>query len=315
LVRKTLQTDSLKSPRFSGVSTFARLEHSKDLCEVDVAFVGIPFDDGTTFRPGTRFGPRSVRENSMLLRPYNFSQSVASFEKLNVIDYGDIDTVPGYIEDTFQHVDAGIREILTKNVLPISCGGDHSITLPILRAVASKFGPVSLLHIDAHLDCWDSYFGRKYNHGTVFRRALEEKLVVPEYSIHVGIRGSVYAKVDLIDVLDKGYHVMTMDDFNRQGITTSLENIIHVVASRKLYVSFDVDSCDPSIAPGTGTPEIGGFMTREILELVRGLKGLSFVGFDCVEVSPPYDSSGITALLSANLIYEFMSLVAHGKTT
>jgi agmatinase len=313
LVRKTLQADSFKSPRFSGLSTFGRLEYSKDLNEIDVAFIGIPFDDGTTFRPGARFGPRSVRENSMLLRPYNFSLSVSPFEKLNAVDYGDIDTVPGYVEETFQKIEVGTKEVISNNTVPVFCGGDHSITLPILRAIASKHGPVSLLHIDAHLDCWDSYFGKKYNHATVFKRALEEKLIVPEYSIHVGIRGSVYAKTDLIDALDMGYHVMTMEDFSRQGISSALENIVHVVASRKLYVTFDVDSCDPSVAPGTGTPEIGGFSTKEILELVRGLKGLTFVGFDCVEVSPPYDSSGITALLAANLIYEFISLIALGK--
>jgi len=308
-MRDVRPVDALRSPRFAGISTFARLPYSKDLDYIDVAFVGIPFDDGTTFRTGARFGPKAVREVSALLRPYNPVLNVKPFDILNVIDYGDVDVVPGYIEDTYERIEREIAKLVEKDIVPLVCGGDHSITLPVLRALSRKYGRLSLIHIDAHSDCWDEYFGRKYNHGTVFKRALEEGLVEPRSSIHLGMRGPVYSENDYKMVRDMGYNLVTMYEIREMGIDGLIRRV-RMIAGRNVYVSFDVDACDPSIAPGTGTPEVGGFLAEEVLKLLRGLAGLNFVGFDVVEVSPPYDHGGVTALLASNILYEFLSLVA-----
>jgi agmatinase len=303
------QIDSLVSPRFSQITTFARLPNTQDLNGVEAVFLGIPFDDGTTFRTGPRFGPRAVREASRLLRRYNPVLDVAPFEKLGMIDYGDVNVVPGYIEDTFGRVESAITPLFSNNVLPAVCGGDHSITLPILRAAAKKYGRVGLVHYDAHSDFWDEYFGKKFTHGTTFKRALEERLIDPSRSIHIGLRGSVYDTGDLSNLNDVGFSVITMDEFGRMGIG-EVSKRTKEVARGPVYVSLDVDGVDPAYAPGTGTPEVGGFTSREILELVRRLLGIDLIGFDLVEVSPPYDVSEITALLASNLIYELTSVVA-----
>lgn len=308
--RRSLQpADALKSPRFAGITTFARLPHSRDLSEVDAAFLGIPFDDATTFRSGARFGPKAVREASLLLRPYNAALKVAPFAVLNVLDYGDIDVVPGYIEDTYERVEEQMATIAARGIRPLICGGDHSITLPVLRALYKRLGRLSLVHIDAHADCWDEYFGRKYNHGTVFRRALEEGLVEPSSSVHVGIRGPVYSEGDYEEVKKMGYRLITMEEVRGKGLNEALRQILSI-AQGPVYVSFDIDACDPSVAPGTGTPEVAGFLAHEALSLVRSLSPLEIVGFDLVEVSPPYDVAGITALLASNLLYEALSAMA-----
>ena len=304
-----MPVDSTKSPRFAGVSTFARLPHSKDLEGVDAVFIGVPFDDATTFRPGARFGPKAVREASLLLRQYNPALNVKPFDVLNVLDYGDVDVVPGYIEDTYSRVEQEFARLAEHGVTPLACGGDHSITLPILRALSKKHGRLSLIHIDAHHDCWDEYFGRKYNHGTVFRRALEEGLIDPGHSIHIGLRGPLFSEHDYEDVRRMGFHIATMQEIRENGLDAVVRRVKTIVKA-PAYLSFDIDACDPSVAPGTGTPEVGGLLSHEALELVRGLAGMRIVGFDLVEVSPPYDHAGITALLAANLLYEFLSLTA-----
>lgn len=306
------QIDSLSSPRFSQVTTFARLPNTRDLNGVKAIFVGIPFDDGTTFRPGPRFGPRSVREASRLLRPYNPIVDVKPFQTLGMVDYGDVDIVPGYIEDTYERIEDDLSPIFSAGIVPAVCGGDHSITLPILRAASKKHGPLALIHFDAHSDCWDNYFGKKYNHGTTFKRALEEKLIDPARSIHVGLRGSVYESTDLSDLNKMGFSVVTMKDFSDIGTPETLKRI-RSAARGPVYVSLDIDGVDPAFAPGTGTPEVGGFTSREIMQLVRGLNQVPLVGFDVVEVSPPYDVSEVTALLASNLIYEFASVLAKNQ--
>ena len=307
------QIDSLKSPRFSQVTTFARLPNIKTLEGVKAAFVGIPFDDGTTFRTGPRFGPRAVREASRLLRPYNPVLDVKPFQALGMIDYGDVDIVPGYIEDTYERIESALSPLFSAHVVPAVCGGDHSITLPILRAAKRVRGEaLSLIHFDAHSDCWDSYFGRKYNHGTTFKRALDENLIDPGRSIHVGLRGSLYESNDLTDLSEMGFSVITMPDFAQIGSEETLRRI-RQTSTGAAYLSLDIDGVDPAFAPGTGTPEVGGFTSREVLALIRGLVGANLIGFDVVEVSPPYDNAELTALLAANLLYELASVVA--KTT
>jgi len=304
------QIDSLKSPRFSQVTTFARLLNVQVLDGVKATFLGVPFDDGTTFRPGPRFGPRAVREASRLLRPYNPVLGIKPFEVLSMTDFGDVNVVPGYIEDTFEKIERTTEKIFAAGVVPAVCGGDHSITLPILRAAAKSHGKgLSLIHFDAHSDCWDSYFGRKYNHGTTFKRALEEKLIDPAQSIHIGLRGSLYESSDLTDLSKMGFSVITMKEFTNLGLKETIERT-KTLAHGAAYVSLDIDGVDPAFAPGTGTPEIGGFTSREILDLVRGLVGVNLIGFDVVEISPPYDSAEVTALLGANLLYELSSVVA-----
>ncbi len=304
------QIDSLKSPRFSQVTTFARLPNMQVLDGVKAAFLGVPFDDGTTFRTVPRFGPRAVREASRLLRPYNPVLDIKPFQGLRMIDFGDVDVVPGYIEDTFEKIERTTGTLFEAGVVPAICGGDHSITLPILRAAAKVHGTgLSLIHFDAHSDCWDSYFGRKYNHGTTFKRALEEKLIDPARSIHIGLRGSVYDSSDLTDLSKMGFAVITMKDFTRLGGEETLKRT-KTLAHGAAYVSLDIDGVDPAFAPGTGTPEVGGFTSREILELVRGLVGVNLIGFDVVEISPPYDNAEVTALLGSNLLYELSSVVA-----
>jgi len=306
------QIDPLSSPRFSQIATFARLPITRDLNGVKALFVGIPFDDGTTFRTGSRFGPRAVREASRLLRRYNPFLDVMPFEKLGMIDYGDVDVVPGYIEDTYGKVQTALTPVFSVNVVPIVCGGDHSISLPVLRAASKRHGKLALVHYDAHSDCWDEFFGKKYNHGTTFKRALDEQLIDASRSIHIGLRGSVYDGSDMKNLREMGFSVVTMKESADIGVD-EVSKRIREVARGYTYVSLDIDAVDPAYAPGTGVPEVGGFTSREILELVRELEGLTVIGFDLVEVSPLYDSSEITALLASNLIYEFCSTLAKSR--
>lgn len=299
-------------PRFAGPLTFARLPYREDLVGVDVAVLGVPFDGGTTFRPGPRFGPRKVRELSTLLRTYNPALGVSPFELITVVDGGDLPVVPTHIEDTFERVEAALRPILGLGVVPLCIGGDHSVTLPILRAVAARHGPVALVHIDAHTDLWDEYYGRKYSHGTTFRRAIEEGLVRPEASVQVGMHGPVFDAEDYELPRKFGLLMVPLAEIETYGIDEAVRTIRRRVHG-PAYLSFDIDVVDPAFAPGTGTPEAGGLTPREALRLVRGLAGLPFVGFDLVEVSPPYDQGDITALLAANIAYEFICLAAMAK--
>lgn len=292
-----------------------RLPNNQDLRNADVAVVGAPFDTGASFRAGARFGPEGIRSVSHLLRPYNPSQDVAIFDHLSVIDYGDLSVVPGFIEESYEKISSGLEEIHWAGVIPIVLGGDHSIALPELRAAAAAHGSVALVQFDSHADTWDAYFGKKYNHGTPFRRAVEEGLLDPEQSIQVGMRGSLYEAGDLEASRDLGFELLTTDEVRRIGIDKTIDRIRERVGSAKLYVSFDVDFVDPAYAPGTGTPEVGGFTSREAQEFVRGLAGLNLVGCDVVEVYPSYDPAQITALLAANVAHELLSLIAGLKST
>ena len=302
--------DSFVTPRFSGVRTFMRLPNVQDLENADAAIVGVPFDTGGTFRVGARFGPESIRSVSHLLRRYNPSMGVGIFEHLSVIDYGDVPVVPGYIEESYERIKEGLEPIHRAGVIPVVLGGDHSIALPELRAAAAAHGPLSLVQFDSHPDTWDAYFGQKHTHGTPFRRAVEEGLLDPSRSIQVGMRGSIYDEGDWEDAIEMGFDLVPTDTVRKLGIEETIARVRERIGDAGVYVSFDVDFVDPAFAPGTGTPEIGGFTSREAQEFVRGLAGLDIVGCDVVEVLPPYDSAQVTALLAANVAHEFLSLFA-----
>jgi agmatinase len=298
--------DSFSSPRFAQPATFMRLPHTRDLSRLDVAILGIPFDGGTSYRPGARYGPREIRNQSSLIRPYNHFLKAAPFDALNIADYGDIDPAPASIETSYAIIERDIAAVIEKGVLPVAVGGDHSVTLPILRAVAGKHGPVGLVHFDSHPDTWDEYFGGKYFHGTPFRRAVEEGLVDPARMIQLGIRGPLYGESDFDFQKQHGIRLVDIAEIKSRGVEATLRRV-HDLARGSIYVSFDIDAVDPAFAPGTGTPEVGGLDSYEALSLVRGLSGLEVVGFDLVEVSPLYDGPGqITSLLAANLIFEFL---------
>ncbi len=292
-----------------------RLPNVQDLQNSDAAIVGAPFDTGASFRAGARFGPESIRAVSHLLRPYNPSLEVSVFDWLSVIDYGDVPVVPGFIDESYEKIAQGLEEIHRAGVAPIVLGGDHSIVLPELRAAAAVHGPVALVQFDAHADTWNAYFGKKYNHGTVFRRAVEEKLLLPEHSIQVGMRGSLYEAGDLDASRDLGFDLVTTDQVREVGVEEVINRVRKRVGSTKVYVSFDVDFCDPAYTPGTGTPEVGGFTSREAQEFLRGLGGLQVIGGDVVEVYPAYDPAETTAFLAANAAYEILSLLALVKQT
>jgi agmatinase len=302
--------DSFETPRFSDVRTFMRLPNVRDLENADAAIVGAPFDTGATFRAGARFGPEGIRSVSHLLRRYNPSLDVEIFGHLSVIDYGDVPVVPGYIEESYRRIKEGLEPIHRAGVVPIVLGGDHSIALPELRAAAAAHGPLALVQFDSHPDTWDAYFGQKHTHGTPFRRAVEEGLLRPERSIQVGMRGSIYDMGDWDDAREMGFDLVPTDAVRKLGIEETIARIRERVGDTRVYVSFDVDFVDPAFAPGTGTPEIGGFTSREAQEFVRGLAGLDLVGCDVVEVYPAYDPAQITALLAANVAHEFLSLIA-----
>jgi len=305
--------DPRESPRFSGIKTFMRLPHLKTTEGVDIAIIGVPFDTGASYRVGARFGPEAIRSVSALLRHHNEVLNVSVFDHCSVVDYGDLPVNPGYIEDSYKMIEDGITPLLEADVIPIMLGGDHSVTLPELRAIVKKHGPVALIQFDSHTDTGNQRFGRKYTHGTPFRRAIEEGLLLVDNSIQVGMRGSVYEATSLDDARKLGFDLITTVEVQEQGIEALIKRIHDRVGDAKVFVSFDIDFVDPAYAPGTGTPEVGGFTSSETLRIVRGLKGLNFVAFDLVEVLPQYDPSLVTALLASNLVYEFMSLIALRK--
>ncbi|MGI6767136.1 MAG: agmatinase [Lentihominibacter sp.] len=303
----------ITGPRFAGIRTFMRLPNIRETCNVDVAVVGIAFDTGASYRSGARFGPSAIREASTLLRNYNMNLEINIFDYLSCIDYGDIDIIPGYIHETYQHIEKGLQPLIDEGVIPIVLGGDHSITLGELRAVAKKHGPVALIHFDSHLDTWDNYWGMKYTHGTPFRRACEEGLIDTSHSIQVGIRGSQYGPEDIQGSKDLGFEVITAHELHEIGIKKGIERILCRVQESKAFLSFDIDFIDPSMAPGTGTIEVGGFTGYEGMSLIQGLKDVNIVAMDMVEVLPSIDPAGITAYMAANLIHEAMAVLAIQK--
>ena len=312
-MKKYQAADSQESPRFSGIKTFMRMEYVKTTENIDFAVVGIPFDSAASYRVGTRFGPSAIRDISSLTKPYNPVLGVDIFEYCSGVDYGDVKTVPGYIEDSYEEIENGLLPLFQAGVVPISMGGDHSVTLPELRACAKANGPVALIHFDSHYDTWEEYFGKPYNHGTPFRHAANEKIIDTSKSIQVGLRGGLYTKEDTKMSPDLGFQVLTAVDCHKMGNEEIIRQIKNRVGDSKAFLTFDVDFLDPAYAPGTGTPEIGGFTTADALEIIRGLKDLSIVGYDVVEVAPQYDHGQITALAAANLMVEFMSHVAYHK--
>jgi agmatinase len=302
--------NALEYPRFEGIATFMRLPYVLDLAGVDAAVVGIPFDTGGTFRVGARFGPAAVRQGSRLLRPYNPALNVNLFEHLSVVDAGDLPIVPGFIEESYAKITEGLRAIHEAGVVPIGIGGDHSIVLAELRAAAAVHGRLGLAHFDAHSDTWDEYWGQKYTHGTPFRRALEEDLIDPSRSIQVGMRGALYDSSDLTEPGHLGLDMITYAELRTLTLDEVAARVTQRAGDGPTFLSFDIDFLDPSCAPATGTPEVGGPLTREALEIVRSLDGVRFVGFDLVEVLPQYDVAELTAITAANVIYDFLGLLA-----
>jgi agmatinase len=303
--------DGTKVPRYAGAPTFARLPRIDEVSRYDIAIMGAPFDGGVSYRPGARFGPSSIRQASRHLRPaYHPDLKVSPFRVLQVVDAGDVPCNPFDIDAALQQIDDTARELVTDSRKLMTLGGDHTVALGTLRAAARVHGPLALIHFDAHLDTWDTYFGADRTHGTVFRRAFEEGLLQPNASIHVGIRGPLYDAADL--GADKGFGFSTIraSDFDKLGVDEVVRSVRERVGDSPVYVSVDIDVLDPAFAPGTGTPEMGGFTSRELLALLRGLPGEQIVGADVVELSPAYDHAEITALAAATVAYEMMSVMA-----
>jgi agmatinase len=302
--------DPFVSPRFGQLATFMLLPAADGPANLDVALLGIPYDGGVSYRTGARFGPRAVREQSSLIRPWNPVLKVHPFEKLRVADCGDVDVVPISIERTHAAIERRIGEVVAAGARPLSVGGDHSITLPILRALARRHGPLAVVHFDAHPDTWDEYFGSKLFHGTPFRRAVEEGLIDTRRFIQVGIRGPLYGAEDFAFHDEHGIEVLRIEPIKEQGLAWAAQRLARLRGG-PLYCSFDIDALDPAYAPATGTPEVGGLTSWEALSLVRSLAGTTLVGADVVEVSPPYDGPGqITSLMAANLAFELLSVLA-----
>jgi agmatinase len=302
--------DATQNPRFTGIRSFMRLSQESTSAVPDVAIVGIPFDTAASFRPGQRFGPSAVRDISVLLRPSNQFHGINAFERIRVIDCGDVAAIPGDIQSTYAAIEACYADHAKHGTVPIGIGGDHSITLGELRGIHKVLGPVALVQLDAHCDTWDNYWGLRYTHGTPFRRAVEEGLLNVEHSIQVGMRGTEYAPGDLDESRRLGFEVMTTPEMLKRKPAEVAKVIKERVGDVPVFLTFDVDFFDPAYAPGTGTPEVGGPTSAVGLEIVQHLTGLHFVGFDTVEVLPAFDNAQVTALLAATLIFEFIALVA-----
>ena len=298
---------------FMGIPSFMRLPVSRELDRVDVAILGVPFDSGTSYRTGTRFGPRKIREASLMIWGHNSTLNVTPLKKLKVVDYGDVSVIPPSIEHTMTAITAMAGEIISTGTRLVTLGGDHSIALPLLRAHAKQHGPVSLVHIDAHIDTWEAEFESvPYSHGTPFRYALQEGLIRAGEYVQIGIRGPVSGENDYAEAATLGARTITIHEVIEKGIPAVLEEV-HQRMKGPVYVTIDIDSADPAFAPGTGTPEVGGLTSYQLLQLVRGLHGLDLIGFDLVEVSPPFDHGDITAILAANIVFEYLSLLAIRK--
>jgi agmatinase len=298
-------------PRFAGVRTFMRLPHVTELDGVDAAAVGIPFDTATSYRTGARFGPEAIRSASTLLRPYHPVLDVDVVEALSVVDYGDLPVAPGDTAGTYRRIEEGLAPLVGAGVFPLVLGGDHSITLPELRALARRHGPIALVQLDSHTDTWEAYFDQRYFHGTTFKRAAEEGLIEPGASVQAGMRGSLYGKSDLADARAMGFEVVPSEELRALGPDGYGRAVRERVGDRPVFLSFDIDFLDPAFAPGTGTPEVAGFSTAEAVAFLRALRGIRLVGGDVVEVSPPYDGPGQpTALAAANVALDLLALRA-----
>jgi len=310
------QVDALAVPRFAGVRTFARLPTLEQVGRADVAVLGAPFDSAATFRAGARFGPAAIREASLLLRPYNERLQVAPFAATQVADAGDAPASPIGVEAGHAAIEEAAGAVTAAGGRVLGLGGDHSVALPLLRAAAAAHGPLALLQLDAHTDTWDSYFGARYTHGTVFRRAVEEGIVDARASVQIGLRGSLYEASDMDENRSLGFATLLAREFDDVGVRGALEMIGGRLRS-PAYVTVDVDVLDPAFAPGTGTPEAGGLSSRELLALLAGLAALDLelAGADVVEVSPPYDPSGITAVAAANAAYELLGVMARSASS
>jgi agmatinase len=298
-------------PRFAGSATFARLPRVDEVTDYSVAVLGAPFDGGVAFRPGARFGPAAVRQASRNLRPaYHPGLDVTPYERIQVVDAGDVPCNPFSIDEALKQIDGHATGLISGTRRLITVGGDHTVALPLLRAVTRVHGPVALVHFDAHLDTWDTYFGASRTHGTIFRRAFEEGLLVEDHSIHVGIRGPLYSGQDLVDDASFGFQVVRADDLDRLGTDGVLDRIRSRTGDAPVYLSVDIDVLDPAFAPGTGTPEVGGLSSRELLRILRGLRGDTLVAADVVEVSPPYDHAEVTSLAAATVVYDITAVMA-----
>ncbi|WP_170514675.1 agmatinase [Ruegeria atlantica] len=295
--------------RFSGPNTFMRLPQVDSLAGLDVAVLGVPMDIGTSWRSGTRFGPKQIRSESAMIRPYNMATFAAPFDSLQIADIGDLAINTFSLADSLKIIKESYDAILAQGVTPVAMGGDHSITLPILRSIGAKHGPVALVHVDAHADVNDEMFGERETHGTVFRRAYEEGLIVPDKTFQIGIRGSGYAASDFTEAKGWGFRQFPAWELWQQNLTVTGAQIRKEIGEHPVYISYDIDSLDPSIAPGTGTPEIAGLTTPQALQLIHALAGMNVVGCDLVEVSPPYDATGNTALTAANLLFEMLCIL------
>ncbi len=303
-------TDSAQVPRFAGPATFALLPRVDEVEKLDVAILGVPFDSGVSYRPGARFGPAHVRQSSRLLRPYHPTLDVSPFAAQQVADAGDVPVNPFDIEEALGTVEAAAKALSDTGAKIVTIGGDHTIALPLLRNMARIHGPVAMLHFDAHLDTWDTYFGAAYTHGTPFRRAFEEGLLDTDALSHVGTRGPLYGKQDLEDDERFGFGIVSSADIYRRGADAVVQQLRERIGDRPLYISIDIDVLDPAHAPGTGTPEAGGMTSRELLEILRGLADLNVVGADVVEVSPAYDHAELTGVAAAHVVYELVSMFA-----
>lgn len=302
--------DASLVPRFAGPDTFARLPRLSDVASADLAILGVPFDSGVSYRPGARFGPAGMRAGSKLLRPYHQFLDIDPWDALQVADAGDVAANPFDIEAALGAVEVAARTLLAGSDYLITLGGDHTIALPLMRAMHAKHGPLAIVHFDAHLDTWDTYFGSPHTHGTPFRRAVEEGLLDLDVSAHVGIRGPLYSRKDLIEDRELGYATVSTPEIARHGIDQAIDRVRNRVGNRPVYVSIDIDVLDPAHAPGTGTPEPGGLTSRELMMILRGFDGLNLVGADVVEVCPAYDHAELTTIAAANMVYELMGLFA-----
>jgi len=305
--------DATKVPRYAGPATFARVPRIDEVGHADAAVLGVPFDSGVTYRPGARFGPSHIRESSRLLRPFNPALEVAPFASLQVVDADDVAVNPFSIDDAIAAIEHAARALLERVPHLLTLGGDHTIALPLLRAFAAAHGPLAVVHFDAHLDTWDTYFGAAYTHGTPFRRASEEGLLDRSACLHVGIRGPLFADTDLSQDSGLGFAVISAPEADSLGVPGMVQRIADRVGDRPVYVSVDIDVLDPAHAPGTGTPEAGGLTSRELLGVLRSFGRLNLIGADIVEVAPSYDHAQITGIAAAHVGYELLSALAAGK--
>ena len=303
--------DGRKVPRFAGSGSFARLPEIDRVGDYDVAILGVPFDNGASYRSGARFGPMAVRQASRHLRPsHHVELDCTPFSEIQVVDAGDVPVTPFSIDDAMGQIADHAADLIRGSRTVIAVGGDHTVALPMLRTVVRQHGPVALVHFDAHLDTWDTYFNAPTTHGTIFRRAFEENLLVEDHSIHIGTRGPIYGASDLDDDKSFGFRTIRSSDIDTLGVPGAIEAITDRAGHLPVYLSIDIDVLDPAFAPGTGTPEAGGLNSRELLRILRGLTSINLVGGDVVEVAPAYDHAEITSIAAATVVFDLITLLA-----